>query len=41
MLEAEIGLDQEMIEMGDKVCWQNMQDLEGEDRRLVFEGIVI
>lgn len=41
MLEAETGLDREMIEMGDKVCWQIMQDFEGEDRRLVFEGIAI
>lgn len=42
MLEAEIDLDQEMIEMGDKVCWQIMKDFEGEDRRLVFnEGTVI
>lgn len=41
-LEAEIGLDQEVIEMGDKVCWQIMKDFEGEDRRLVFnEGTVI
>lgn len=42
MLETEIDLDQEMFEMGDKVCWQVMKDLEIEDRRPVFdEGIVI
>lgn len=42
MLEAEIGLDWEMIEMGDKVCWEIMKDFEGKDRRLVFdEGTVI
>lgn len=42
MLEAEISLDQEVIEIGDKVCWQIMKDFEGEDRSLVFdEGVVI
>lgn len=42
MLGAEIALDREMIEMGDKVCWQIMKVFEDEDRSLVFdEGIVI